>query len=284
MKLYLINYELEEENTTSSSDYEKYIFTNDMKMYDVNDPIDLVDPLDPVDPVDPIDLVDPLDSTDHKNKLECKIIENIKFSLSHNSMYRTIEVFKSKNNNIFGILSNFHLDFVRAFWNGSTVIMLPSFISSMMIQLSTDYKYFASKHDPIKIINKYRSRNFGIILNEKEKAHMYYYNKLKHVNNEYNHYYEMYTTNNFNWGPQPITSEIFKVRKYECPNYNNNDGYNTVNKNIIFAKDKNNANINFNNLVTSELFKSLKCINDDGLINPLSIEYIKLFYKSLHPY
>jgi hypothetical protein len=270
IKLYLINYELEEENTTSISDYEKYIFTNDMKMYDLIDPTDSNDPFDCID------------HNNRKNKLECKIIENIKFSLSHNLMHRTIEVFKSKNNNIFGILSNFHLDFVRAYWNGSTVIMLPSFISSMMIQLSTDYKYFASKHDPIKIINKYRSRNFGVILNKKEKAHMYYYNELKYVNNEYNYYHEMYSTNSFNWGPQPFTSEIFKVKKYECANYNN-ASYNTFNKNIIFVKDKNDVNINFNNLVTSELFKNLKCINDNGLINPLSIEYIKLFYKSSFP-
>jgi hypothetical protein len=194
-------------------------------------------------------------------------------------MHRKFEIFKCKNNNIFSVISNFHLDFVRAFWNGKTVIMLPSFISSMMIQLSTDYKYFASKHDPIKIINKYRSRNMGIILNSKEKIHHYLYNSKNFINNEYNYHAEMYKYNpSINMGPQKLTSEIFKVKKYECANSNGNSFIietNDLYKNIEYSIYKNEA---FSSLITSDYFNALKCINVNGTVNMLSTENIKMFY------
>lgn len=263
----IINYELEDSNSNSSNyDYEKYIYTNDLSDYGLYVGMDM--DMD-------------FDNCESKNVLECKIIENIKYTLSSSVMHRKFEIFKCKNNNIFSIISNFHLDFVRAFWNGTTVIMLPSFISSMMIQLSTDYKYFASKHDPIKIINKYRSRNMGIILNSKEKIHYYLYNSKNYINNEYNYHYEMYKCNynsNMNMGPQKITSEIFKVKKYECANSNVNlinADANDLYKNIEYSTFKSEA---FSSLLTSDYFNSLKCINLNGSVNVLNTENIKMFY------
>jgi hypothetical protein len=263
--LSIINYELEDNNYNKSFDYEKYIYTNDLSDYElyVND-----DNMD-------------IDSSNSKNVLECKIIENIKYALLSSVMHRKFEIFKCKNNNIFSIISNFHLDFVRAFWNGKTVIMLPSFISSMMIQLSTDYKYFASKHDPIKIINKYRSRNMGIILNSKEKIHHYLYNSKTFINNEYNYHAEMYKCNsnwNCNLGPQLLSSEIFKVNKYESANHNSSKyiDKNELYKGIIFTNCKQDS---FNSLHTTEYFNSLKCINIKGTIDALNVENIKIFYN-----
>ena len=77
------------------------------------------------------------------------------------------------------------MGFVRGLWDGKKAKCLPSYISSMMLQLSTDYKYFASIRDPIDIINKYRSRGFGIILNDFEKTHMAYFNSIKNTNNKW---------------------------------------------------------------------------------------------------
>jgi hypothetical protein len=266
--LNIINYELEDNVYSKSLDYEKYIYTNDLSDYGlyVND-----DNMD-------------IDSCKSKNVLECKIIENIKYCLSSSVMHRKFEIFKCKDNNIFSIISNFHLDFVRAFWNGKTVIMLPSFISSMMIQLSTDYKYFASKHDPIKIINKYRSRNMGIILNSKEKIHHNLYNSKNFINNEYNYHAEMYKFKNnwnYNLGPQPLSAEIFKVDKYQYASHNNvkyvekNELYKEVHSKI-YANCKQDA---FSSLHTTEYFNNLKCINNKGTIDALNVENIKIFYN-----
>ena len=279
----IINYELEEKSINKHFDYEKYIYTNDLYEYgliDISLNMDANGTFDDFD--NGVDMnIEDTDDKCIKNLLECKIIENIKFGLISSVMYRKFEIFKCKNNNIFSIISNFHLDFVRAFWNGSTVIMLPSFISSMMTQLSTDYKYFASKHDPIKIINKYRSRNMGIILNQKEKIHHYTYNCKKYINNEYNYHAEMYKCNsnwNYNMGPQTLTSEIFKVKKYECANHNSNSivlETNDLYKNISYATCKSDA---FSSLLTTDYFNNLKCININGSVNALNIECIKQFY------
>ena len=269
--LNIINYELENSDGIAKSlDYEKHIYTNDLSDYGLDVDMGTGTGID-------IDMDVGTALHNRKSILECKIIENIKYALISSVMHRKFEIFKCKNNNIFSIISNFHLDFVRAFWNGKTVIMLPSFISSMMIQLSTDYKYFASKHDPIKIINKYRSRNMGIILNSKEKIHHYLYNSKNFINNEYNYHAEMYKYNsNINMGPLKLTSEIFKVKKYECANSNSiyiepNDLY----KNIECSTYKHEA---FSSLLTSEYFKSLKCINVNGTVNTLNTENIKIFY------
>ena len=47
-----------------------------------------------------------------------------------------------------------------------------------MTFLNIDYKYFAGKKDPIEIINKYRMRGFGTILNEKEITKLIEYSNL----------------------------------------------------------------------------------------------------------
>ena len=43
--------------------------------------------------------------------------------------------------------------------------------------INLDYKYFSGSKDPIDIINKYRMRGFGTLLNEKEKIKLIEYSK-----------------------------------------------------------------------------------------------------------
>jgi hypothetical protein len=81
-------------------------------------------------------------------------------------------------------------------------------------------------------------------------------------------------------GPQTLTSEIFKVKKYECANYNSNSNSvvletNDLYKNISYANCKSDA---FNSLLTTEYFNNLKCININGTVNVLNVECIKQFY------
>ena len=114
------------------------------------------------------------------------------------------------------------MGFVRAIWNGNTVKCLPSYITSMMLQLAVDYKYFSSIRDPVEIINKYRSRGFGIILNDYEKLHMAYYNSVKNKNSDSNlKWIEMYKVNLKNknsihniFGVKKSSDDIFKPSKF----------------------------------------------------------------------
>ncbi len=249
-RLYSLNYELNETNI-DKQDYEKYYYGKDIGI--------------------------------DNNNLVCKLAENIRFKLSSPNMCRQFEVFKSRNKNFFSIISKFHMGFVRAYWNGTTVKCLPSYISSMMLQLTTDYNYFASIRDPIEIINKYRSRGFGIILNDVEKIHMVYYNSLKPKNEE-NKWNNMYNVNIKNkqsvlniFGSKDINNNIFKPSKYFMGS--DDECFHVVNHEYV-----NNFNQGFDHLYSksNEFMAKLKSINDKGYIIPLQKEYIKLFWNTIN--
>ena len=249
-RLYTLDYEINE-HTFDKQDYEKYYFGKDIGI--------------------------------ENNNLVCKLAESIRFKLSSPNMFRQFEVFKSRNKNFFSIISKFHMGFVRAYWNGSTVKCLPSYISSMMLQLTTDYNYFASIRDPIEIINKYRSRGFGIILNDVEKIHMVYYNSLKPTNDE-NKWNNMYKVNIKNkqsvlniFGTKNINDDIFKPSKYF--NGADDECFHIVNHEYV-----KNFNHGFDHLFTksTEFMSRLKSINNHGYIIPLQKEYIKLYWNIIN--
>ena len=217
------------------------------------------------------------------DKLICKISESIRFQIKSKGLNRSWEIFKSHNENIFSTVGRFHMGFVRACWNGSTLLCTPSFISSMMLQMSIDYKYFASIRDPIEIINKYRSRGFGIILNDSERIHMAYYNSIK-SDGEDNKWSNMYNINIKNkesikniFGPKKINDQIFKPSKYfegmpdDCFKNVEHETFENTKEAFgsLYSKE------------TSILYK-YKCITDKGYINPLNRYVIKRAYKLIN--
>lgn len=242
LRIYTLDYEVNAE-THKKTDYEKYIYNS-------------------------------------SGKLISKMAESIRFQVKSGKINRSWEIFRSHNENIFSTVGKFHMGFVRACWNGKTLLCLPSFISSMMLHMSTDYKYFASIRDPIEIINKYRSRGFGIILNDSEKIHMAYYNGVKQENTN-NKWYEMYNININNkasiksmFGAKKATDNIFKLSKYfegmsdDC--FKNIEYSHYINTQEAYAS------------MYPEELKDLykyKCINSKGRVTPLNRDVIKKGYE-----
>lgn len=241
-KIYLLDYEIDQ-NQHKNTDFDKYYLNSE-------------------------------------NKIIAKLCESIRFQINSNNMNRSWEIFKSNTKNAFSTIARFHMDFVRACWNGKTLLCLPSFISSMMIQMSTDYHYFASIRNPIEIINKYRSRGFGILLNDKEKIHFIYYNSDK----QNDKWHKMYNINLKNktsikniFGPKKIDNEIFKMAKYfegipdEC--YKNVEHNNFENTKEAFSS-----------IYTDKLaeFYPYKTINEKGYIEPLNREIVKKAFNVIN--
>ena len=237
-----LNYELNEENIVKK-DYDKYFYFKDL--YDI---------------------------PDNDNKLIGKLSESIRFKIKPKET-RVIEIFKSKNENFFSVVSRFHMGFVRAIWNGKTVLCLPSYITSMMLQLAVDYKYFSSIRDPIEIVNKYRSRGFGIILNDFEKLSMIYYNSSKIKNADINKkWIEMYKINIKSkksikniFGVKKSSNDIFKPSKYfiGVPN----DCFKEVTHNTASTFKE-----CFGSIIKSYFLNisKYKAISDNGKITPLN--------------
>ncbi len=212
-----------------------------------------------------------------KNILVLKLSETVKFKLHSKALKHSFEIFKIKNKDFFSTVSHFHLPCVRAYYTGENVHLLPSCITAMMTGINIEYKYFAGMRDPIDIINKYRMRGYGTILNESEKKTMIEYNikidKWKNIftigpdatNPVYTKYVLM---------PQYLHSNLYKPQKYL--NNNIHDKYNqscATNIFYVIAKqdlenyykdkygyDKNKHHINIFNL---------KTINENGDINPI---------------
>ena len=256
-RLYTLDYELDG-NVYTTQDYEKYFYSSTNLSTNSN--------------------------MDKPKLIMAKLSESIRFKVS-NPNTKTLEIFKSRDANFFSVVSRFHMGFVRAFWNGKTLKCLPSYISSMMLQFASDYKYFASIRDPIEIVNKYRSRGFGIILNDYEKLHMAYYNSSTIKDNDANaNWIKMYKVNIKSkqsveniFGVKKSSDDIFKPSKYfiGIPD----DCFKNISHDTVSGFDE-----CFSTLITpslSGLAKS-KAIGDNGKINPLDRNIINLGWNLLN--
>lgn len=183
-----------------------------------------------------------------KDFIGYKISESIKFSISDKNMPHKVEAFRVSGNSFFKTVAKFHLPCVRSFYNGNNVYMVPSFISAMMTGINIDYKYFAGSKNPIDIMNKYRMRGFGIIINTREKELISKYNK------------------DLKFGFQKMISPIFNVNK-EFNNITLNemtfDSFNEYKEML-----KNNKKINFDKQIINTL--NLKSIDTNGKLIPLN--------------
>jgi hypothetical protein len=103
---------------------------------------------------------------------------NYKFRISSPYLPHSFELFQIKHPEFFSTVARFHLPIVRSYYDGSNVYITPSCISACMTLLNIDYKYFAGSKDPIEIINKYRMRGFGTILNDREIVRLVEYSNL----------------------------------------------------------------------------------------------------------
>jgi hypothetical protein len=253
-RIYNLDYKLDEDKMYMK-DYEKYFYLNEL--YGLNET---------------------------PNKLVAKLSESIRFKVRPPGA-KTFEIFKTKDKNYFSTTSRFHMGFVRAIWNGKTAKFVPAYITSMMLQLAVDYKYFASIRDPIEIVNKYRSRGFGIILNDYEKLHMAYYNSVKGKNDENSKWIEMYKVNLKDkksieniFGVKKSSDDIFKPSKYfmGLPE----DCYKNINHDTVSTFEE-----CFNSLITPSLssLSKYKAIGDNGKINPLAREVIAMGWNLLNP-
>ena len=172
-----------------------------------------------------------------QNFLVMKLSDTIKFKLKSSKMMRSIEIFRAKVSDYFGIVSRFHFPCVRAYYTGDNVFILPTCITAMMTGINIDYKYFAGVRDPIDIINKYRMRGFGVLLSNLEKKHMAFYNN--HVRTFGGMFYVEGDTKekiDSMFGPKELTENIYHPLVYTSGL--SEDVYNIaeVKKNVKYIK------------------------------------------------
>jgi len=181
------------------------------------------------------------------------IFENLKYKYKVSGIKRSFEIFQIKFPNFFSTVHKFHLPCVRAYYNGSNVFMLPSTITACMLLTNLEYKYFAGTKDPIEVINKYRTRGFTTILNDKERIKMI---KYSYDVEKWKDLYDIKTLSKSNtdrlFKPLDLGHKLFKpFKNYGKPNlyFNQNiyNGYHTpiINENgYVIPLNKNSLQFN----------------------------------------
>ena len=207
--------------------------------------------------------------SDEENKILYTICENVKFKIKSPYLKRDIEIFQINYEEFFSCVARFHLPCVRAFYNGETVYMLPSFITAMMTFTNIDYKYSSGMKNPIEIINKYRFRGFGTILNKREKEYVRQYNLNA---NDWKVFFQNNPIigNNYN-----IDNPIFQPLKYfdkESEYFYNKTLYKKVNKKVVPYIGH---SYQLNNMWYSYM---LQTVDNKGNLQPLKQWIIDAYY------
>jgi len=219
-----------------------------------------------------------------------------KYTIESPYLSHKLELFPTKYDDFFGIVSSFHLPCVRAYYDGSNVYMTPSCISAHMTYMNLDYKYVSGSKDIIDIINKYRARGFGTWLSQQEKLYFSEYSKVAPF---WKNLYANDTTNKNNktlFGTLSLNHRLFRPRLYNIDQYIDIDPietyerYNNADTALPLTETIYNDNINseltlrYNYIHMPELFfNKYKTIDENGFIVPLKkwlINYTWSLYES----
>jgi hypothetical protein len=160
--------------------------------------------------------------------------------------------------------------------------MLPSCITALLTFNNIDYKYFAGIRDPIDIINKYRSRGFGTLINSIEKQHVIEYN------GSVNKWKGMISVDPKNkasitshFGHKKLNDSIYKPGRFlrDLPDdtYCKLDQKYCITDDDLYSYYKN----NYGYTPGSIDFLKLHAIKDDGSIKPLKKWILDAAYDEL---
>jgi hypothetical protein len=248
----MASYDLAEENLPKK-DHEVYYFINDFMDDDHQVPND-------------------------KNYLVFKFSESIRYKVESPKLKRTIELLKIETIDPFSTVGRFHKPCVRAYLQGDTFYMLPSFITAMMTLINIDYKYFAGSRDPIEIINKYMMRGYSVILNSNEKKSIIMYNKNIDITNG------MFKIINDAQalGPKDLNDKIYKpgVYKLGLPSTIYKNSEHTYIKNVEDLKNLYQKSNNLKGLPIDIL--NYTAIGKNGNVTPLQTWVASAFYESIN--
>lgn len=104
----------------------------------------------------------------NNSKIFIKFSETLKYKIISKYLKHSFEIFRIHDIEFFSCIGRFHLPCVRSYYNGLNCYMLPSAITAYQTLTNIDFKYFVGSNDPISIIDKYRNRGYGVILNKIE--------------------------------------------------------------------------------------------------------------------
>lgn len=179
-----------------------------------------------------------------------KFSETLKLKIRSTKLKHSFEFFRIAGQEFFSTVARYHLPCVRSYYNGTTCLLLPSAITAYHTLTNYDFRYFVGSYDPFTILQKYRMRGYGVILNNNELEQ---YVKYVLINPSLMKKYNISTRQDIDLilGSMPVFAEYLKPnRRYKKHDYN----------------DNNLATITSN---TDYKFSEYTTIGNDGNVTPL---------------
>lgn len=210
-----------------------------------------------------------------------KFTENLRFKIVSPKLVHPFEVFLINGQEFFSTIARFHLPCVRSYYNGNNCYLLPSAITAYHTLTNIDFKYFVGAHDPISIIDKYRMRGYGTILNKTEIGQYLTYVMSR---GNYKKAYNAQKVEDLKsiLGNQPIDSVFFKPRMNLAEEYPVDTGFTCWYKNdlsVSYCDGKKDINKYYESKypnVPIEFFKGI--VKTDGHLEPLRRWMIDAIY------
>ncbi|BCS83242.1 hypothetical protein QLL95_gp0881 [Cotonvirus japonicus] len=223
-----------------------------------------------------------------KNMPFIKFSEQIKYKIRSKHLNHQFEIFRIPEVEFFSCIARFHLPCVRSYYDGTNCYMLPSAVTAYQTFTNIDFKYFIGAHDPISIMNKYRSRGYGIMLNNEE---IKYYLRYATIMDETKKAFKLSnvkckTDIESILGSLDVSNEFFKPRKNLPENFT--DGLvlsktYTDPKNITYISNDTISACYRQGYPKYNLeFDKYTTILPDGNVNPLKKWVIEAGYDILH--
>jgi hypothetical protein len=223
---------------------------------------------------------------------DLSLLVTFKYFISAPQLNHVLEIFPV--NNFISTVSDFHFGCVRKYWNGSTVIQLPSSISSDLTFNSHFYRrYHSSKTNEIEIANKYRQRGFGFFCNKNEKKiSIRYLSESLYWNNLYGINLNNKNSVNKILGPLKINNMLIRPRLYNCDFYNNanpidvsdpyQDKYNNESNKYVISSHEFHIQLNKNfNCNPYNLYPLNVIDKKTGYILPIKLRDIEFYYDKI---
>ena len=239
-----------------------------------------------------IDDDDNEDNDDNKDKYKTpdfnifiKFSETLKYKITSKHLKHPFEIFRISHDEFFSCIGRFHLPCVRAYYNGNNCYLLPSAITAYQTLTNIDFKYFVGSHDPISIIDKYRNRGYGTILNKTELNQ--YLSYIISVGN----YKKMYGINDNKeikniMGNLDVSHDYFKPRKVIPEEFiidsNIKLDYQSVKMDYFSSKDDISKYYEKKYKKYPTEFIEKRVIQSDGKIQPLKYWMIDASYDILN--
>lgn len=222
---------------------------------------------------------------------DISLVFTYKYNINSPYLIHPLEIFPSKYDDFFQLVSNFHLPCVRAYYDGNDVYMTTSCVIAHMTNMNIDSKYFTGTKDLFDIILKNMMRlGMGLWMNQNDKQIVTEYCKnIPFWSNLYTISPDetSETSMSIVFGSKNVNHKMFRPRFYNMDDYTDCcyvDTNNRYNNSIVPMTETNVSTTlaiisAFKSVDISINYDNFKAIDSNGFVVPVKKWLIEMTWE-----